>query len=354
MELLTNNSISKIGNAVSEYLSQAKEAMIFVAYFSPNDSIMRSLRKIPQLSLLISDDFTINNPYKLNDLKRNSTIRCVPKDCPRGKLHSKVIHGTREDGSSFVILGSANMTNNGLYSNQETCVLLDSNIDADQPILVSIFQWLDDTWKQSEKGVFQFSIAKKIFDNSSHKWHKKNNELKNLKFPVQYWILKTTEGSRGDSHWHEFIAANIISIGWEDINIDPSKVSKENLAKIAEAAYPDENGKIAADTIKKFTDIMKLGDLVLICKGYNANHPTPVFVNGIARIKGPFNINNRLDWRFTHQADIQLIEKYIPRNLLASSLRKESLTRTIHQVDEPAFMDLTSKLHDDFGVVVNV
>lgn len=228
MKLLTNNSTSKIGHTVSEYLSQAKEAIIFVAYFSPDDSIMRSLNKIPKLSLLISDEFTINNPYKLNDLKRNSTIRCVPTDCARGKLHSKVVYGTREDGSSFVILGSANMTNNGLFSNQETCILLDSNIDPGQPILSSIFQWLGDTWKQSENEVFQFSIAKKIFDNSSHGWHKKNNEYKNLESPIRYWILKTTEGSRGVSHWHEFIAANIISIGWKDINIDPSKVSKDS------------------------------------------------------------------------------------------------------------------------------
>src|SRR5665213_2037724 len=110
-----------IGRALSVKLANAKQVQIASAFFSPSESMLVSLNGISNLRMVISEEFSINDPYKLAKLNLTS-IRSVPTDDARGKLHAKVFIARLRDGSTWILLGSANLTQQGLFANQEACV----------------------------------------------------------------------------------------------------------------------------------------------------------------------------------------------------------------------------------------
>jgi len=120
-----------IGELVLEELGKAVEASLAVAFFNPNDRMLDALARITKLKLVVSEEFTVNNPYKLEKLT-TATLRSIPPGHANGKLHAKVLTVKRRDGSYWTLLGSANLTHQGMFSNQEACVVIESSNSADE------------------------------------------------------------------------------------------------------------------------------------------------------------------------------------------------------------------------------
>ena len=114
-----------IGDRLLDKLTQATKVQIASAFFCPNDRLLSALRAVPRVELIVSEEFTINDPYKLERLKK-ADVRSIPPDHPDGKLHAKVFIVTLRDDSQWVLLGSANLTQPGLFANQEACIDLNS------------------------------------------------------------------------------------------------------------------------------------------------------------------------------------------------------------------------------------
>ena len=94
-----------IGERLLDKLTQATKAQIASAFFCPSDPLLDALRAVPCVELIVSEEFTINDPYKLEKLKK-ADVRSIPPDHTDGKLHAKVFIVTLRDGSQWVLLGS--------------------------------------------------------------------------------------------------------------------------------------------------------------------------------------------------------------------------------------------------------
>ncbi|MBI4680557.1 MAG: hypothetical protein HY753_04960 [Nitrospirae bacterium] len=162
---------------------------------------------------------------------------------------------------------------------------------------------------------------------------------------VRFWALKTTSG--GDlekDYWQNFVAENVVALGWGRISVDPSQVSDEKLQDATRMAYPDKNYRGIAGKIRKFVDL-KPSNRILICRGYSGNQTTPVHIYGIARVTGPFRDDSSSQWwRFKHDAFIQIVEQNVPKEVVARSLGKGSLREAIHELNAVEFQRLVEKL----------
>lgn len=162
---------------------------------------------------------------------------------------------------------------------------------------------------------------------------------------VSFWALKTTSG--GDlerDYWQNFVAENVVAIGWGKIGVDPSQVSYDKLQDALRRAYPGRNHRRIAGKINNFIKL-KQGDNILICRGYSGNQTTPVHIYGIARVTGPFRDDSSSQWwRFKHDAFIQIVEQNVPKEVVARSLGKGSLREAIHELNAAEFQRLVEKL----------
>jgi phosphatidylserine/phosphatidylglycerophosphate/cardiolipin synthase-like enzyme len=138
-----------IGELVLEKLSKAIEARLAVAFFNPSDGMLDVLAGIKELKLIVSEEFSVNNPYKLERLKI-ATLRSVPPDDANGKLHAKVLIVKLPDGSCWTLLGSANLTYQGMFSNQEACVVIESGNPADETSVREISGWFDSLFQSAK------------------------------------------------------------------------------------------------------------------------------------------------------------------------------------------------------------
>ena len=347
-----------LGKVLRTELRLASEASIAVAYFNPDDTILSALTRLPSLKLVISADFQVNDPYKLESLARRGTLRAVPADANAGKLHSKVFLIHRKDGTRWAMVGSANLTRPGLFCNQEACVILDSAQPADVPHLNDIEAWFKRVLNEPNQKI-DFGVAKRIFDTrKKYRLLPPDSAATRSDKPVdsrRYWVLKTTEGVHGEAHWEDFLAEDIIAIGWCDIGVDPSVVRGEALEKAIRRAYPDgKDVKRAAKKLGWFVD-MDSGDLVLICQGFSPNQRKPVHIYGIARVEGRFRNDAKSRWwRFKHKAVIQPIGEHVPRDIIAGALNKGSLLEAIHKLKPKEYAAFVNALRDEFGITISV
>jgi len=164
---------------------------------------------------------------------------------------------------------------------------------------------------------------------------------------MKYWALKTRETwNRQDftDHWKDFIAENVIAIGWEKIDVAPDRASKDELIAAIKKAYggSDKSAATNARTIQKFVSI-SVGDKVLLCKGYAPNQGKKVLLYGTALVTGPFEDHDSEGWRwrFRHKAQIKqpfgLNGKEAPKEFLVRRLQKKSLLQTLHEISEEGF-----------------
>jgi hypothetical protein len=342
-----------IGKLVLEELDTASEAQLAVAFFNPNDHTLDVLAAVPKLKLIVSEEFAVNNPYKLEKLKRDN-LRSIPPDDFHGKLHAKVLIIKRQNGSNWTLLGSANLTHPGMFSNQEACIVLESGNPADEGSAREIRNWFDALFQKARRP--NLELAKQIFNTQSH-YRRVPRPAKEMAVDASYWALKTTSGSTGEQHWPMFLAENVVAVGWEALRVDPSKVSDAQLRAALKETYPNDSDMsvdIAVKAIKKFVGL-RIDDIVLICRGYTSMQNKDVHIHGVARVTGPFRVEPRKkeNWRFKHDAVIQETDIDLPRDLVATALGKESLRQTIHALTKADFDRLAKELKD-FGVHVEV
>ena len=328
MQVLTDG----IGDVVLNELKKASHVRLAVAFFSPDDRMLAALSAVQRLTVVVSEEFTVNNPYTLEKLPERAIVRSIPPESESGKLHAKVLLTKRKDGSHWALLGSANMTRFGMFKNQEACVTLESADD--ETAITDLDDWFKTLLPIARE--IDFEGAKKIFDSRS--MYRMELRPKSGKSGVGYWALKTTSGKLGKSHWPQFLEENVLAIGWSGIPVDPSKVSDEKLAKALHDTYPDDSVGFSVKKIREFVS-MKNDDLVVICRGYSTPNNHPVFIHGLARVTGPFRADPMVEgkWRFKHPAVIQPLEIELPKDLVSKAFGMGSLMHTIHQLDAAAF-----------------
>jgi phosphatidylserine/phosphatidylglycerophosphate/cardiolipin synthase-like enzyme len=127
-----NFNSKRIGDDLLDKFARAAKVQVASAFFYPDNSLLDALKAVPRVEMIVSEEFTINDPYKLEQLSK-ADVRSIPPDHADGKLHAKVFIVTLRDGSQWVLLGSANLTQQGLFANQEACVDLHSASTAGSP-----------------------------------------------------------------------------------------------------------------------------------------------------------------------------------------------------------------------------
>lgn len=361
MEFATAN----LGTSLLRELKAASKVVAAVAYFNPEETVLSALKKVPKLKLLITADFQVNNPYKLASLCRAGVwVRAVPVDSTTGKLHSKVFLVQRRDGTCWAMVGSANLTRAGLFSNQEACLILDSRQASDEVQLSQIKAWLDDICG-CEYPEIDFDVAKSIYETRTRV---KVTSVRSGSAAIEsphadgYWALKP---GWGGEYWQNFLAENVVSLGWGEMSGNPATMKPEEIERSYRAAWPKDSGgtvHVNVAQIIKFTQSIGVGDVVLVCGRYDGTplgKARDVFIYGVARtiqIGGKcFVDDKRSSWfRFKRRAVIQRIELFIPRKIIAKALDKGAFVPTIQAIDREGFERLSKVLHAEYGVTINV
>jgi len=205
MEFVTDS----LGDSLLGELKTAKKAIAAVAFFNPDEAILAAIKKVPRVTLVVADDFQINNPYKLESLCRSANwVRAVRAEAYKRKLHSKVVLIERRDGSRWAIVGSANLTRAGLYSNQEACVVFDSR-QRDDGVHISIIEtWLVEICSEDHPEI-DFEVAKAVYDTRAKpkaRSYSRGGLSSDSQEPLGHWALKP--GQNGE-FWQEFLAENV-------------------------------------------------------------------------------------------------------------------------------------------------
>src|SRR4029077_15943180 len=264
-----------IGELVLAKLDKAIEARLAVAFFNPNDRMLRVLAGISNVKLIVSEEYTFNNPYKLEKLQ-TAALRSVPPYDANGKLHAKVLIIKLQDDSYWILLGSANLTHQGMFSNQEACVVMESDNPEDETSVREIRGWFDSLFQSAHP--LNLDQAKVIYDARSQ-YRLVSRPSERLAIDVGYWALKTTSGSSGKEYWPMFLEESVIAIGWNEISLDPSKVSDAQLRVAHKETFASSDNEANQSTvqIRNFVDL-KRDDIVLICRGYNSTQKKDVHI----------------------------------------------------------------------------
>jgi hypothetical protein len=230
--------------------------------------------------------------------------------------------------------------------------VMESDNPSDEQSAREISRWFDSLFHSAK--VPDLNQAKSIFDARTQYWLVPRAPLKTTA-NANYWVLKT-KGTTGKQHWPMFLAESVVAVGWSSLPLDPSKASAVRLLAALKGEYGFSNGKakMAARQIEKFVSL-KTGDMVLLCRGYTSVQAKDVHIHGVARVAGPFRAEARKkgEWRFKHDAVIQEINLDLPKNVVASALRKQSLRQTIHALERTDFERLVKRLKE-FGVHIEV
>jgi HKD family nuclease len=280
-----------IGELVLKELRKASEARLAVAFFNPDNRMLDALAGLPKLKLIVSEEFAFTNPYKLEKLKLD-LLRSVSPDDVHGKLHVKVLIIKRPNGSYWTLLGSANLTRSGMFSNQEACVAMEPGNPADEGSEREIRGWFDALFQRARRP--DLDQAKLIYDAQS-RYRRAPRPVNEAAAETGYWALKTTSGSTGEQHWPMFQAESVVAVGWEALPIDPSRASDAQLRVAIKETYPDDSNmsvSIAVMSIRKFVDL-EIDDIVQVCRGYTSMQKKDVHIHGIARVTGPFRAERR-------------------------------------------------------------
>lgn len=344
MELMVGKIGGKNKTDIETKLRNAKETIIATCYLKPSSTVMESLKRIPELKLVYSQEYQITDPESLWELVSNGAeARYVPIDDPNGRLHAKVYHCILKNGSRFAFVGSANLTYDGFFKNQEAGILFYSQNRGDLATIKKISEWLTELWGKYEGNAFdeseykrakyQHEMAKRQLASSKiHPWKQntKSNFGKDWR-KIRYWVLKTTNGPSGDDYWNCFVEEKIIAIGWA---LDSGRA-------------------------RKFREF-NIGDIVLVCNGYrpNTRDDTPIRIKGVARVLGEaYKDKNSKWWKNggKRKTIIQVIDKEVEKGLMAEYLQRWSLSMATHEIDRSDYFEkLAIKLYEEYGVRIDV
>jgi PLD-like domain len=343
MKLLT----SDIGRRVWDVLAGAQEARIASAFFCPSDSMIAHLNRVPKLTLIVSEEYAVNDPVRL-ELLSHCLLRSVPTDSRLGKLHAKVFLATYPDGSRWGLVGSANLTELGLFGNQEACIELSSGNPEDRTALAEVDTWFRRLFSRAHE--IDFADARERRAASlAYRLERRPKVAKGRH--VEYWAIKTTSGgSDAKDHWSRLFEEKVVGIGWEELNVNPAEVTDDDLRKALISAFPANSPRrtaFALSTIRKFVN-MPEGSIVLLCRGFVANQKKLVYIYAYARVTGPFQATPQDgdEWRFLRPAAIQEIGVSLPVTVVATALEKDAMRQTMHELTKETFHALASVIGD--------
>ena len=340
-----NFQTKNIGANFLDKIAQASKVQIASAFFCPSDPLLNALKAAPRVELIISEEFTINDPYKLEQLKR-ANVRSIPPDHTDGKLHAKVFIVTLRDGHRWGLLGSANFTHQGMFTNQEACIDLHSSSIEEERVLDEIQLWFRGRFEKARRP--DMAVAKAIFNQRS-RYRLEPRPLALAATLPEYWALKTTSGGAdSEEHWPYFLAEGIVAIGWEQLEVDPSQVDDSRLRaalkKILDRKKP-RSVDFGVRTIRDFINLPN-GSIIVICRGLVPNQMKPVHIYGFARVDGPFRADcrNGTQWRFKRDAVIQPVGTSVPATTFAKAVQRESLRQTMHRISADTVRHLADAL----------
>jgi hypothetical protein len=334
--------------------SNASSAEVAVAYFSPDEEMTDLLSKIPQLKLVISDEFNINNPLKLKRLEEcDNTVGIKSFNPENGKLHSKVFIFKNQKGIINCIIGSANLTIPGLKNNNEAGIVINSKQNLHD--INNIKRWFWDIYNKSNK--IDYEKATRIFNKSSRP------STKNKRYHPRihhFWLLKTTSaGSLYRDHWNDFLSdgeEGVIAIGW-NVDMDNSEFKEKGVDYLlTQISREHPDSQRAEKKVEKFIEQIEEGDYIAIIRGYNVQQTSPVHLYGLAKVKdGRFVYDsNSTWWNHKKEAKIQNIHARIPVEKMREILDMQTCLEAIHG---PLNMNKYNKLIDalhEMGFEINL
>jgi len=347
--------LGDLKSKVCKKLRLASSVTIAMAYFRPDDDILRILKRIPHLRVIVSDEFDKSDPYRLEEASSES--KCVPVFPNR--LHAKVIYGEDERGNAFAFVGSANLTRGGLSSNQEACIILSSEQGDAKAALACISKWLDRLYQKGNQ--VQFDEAKRIFDNAPRFAHSIEREF--ATGAGKNWAIKARDGREKEAlaYWDKFRAEGVIALGWgKELKIDPHQLTPDELRAAVQRKYgygPQKAGRIARE-IRQFAgldDGMKSNDIVWVIGEFAGNQKRPVPIFGVARVAGEFEWDKGSRWWvFKRPADITPIEREIDIAQARRCFDKDAMIETLYSVSSNSSEKLRKELHRTHGIVMNI
>lgn len=334
-----------VGQLLLNQLAQAVSIDIAVAFFNPRRDVEKVLGSLPELHIVVSEEYTITNPESLERLK-NATIKTVPTDHDKGKLHAKVVIAKRADGTKWALIGSANITSSGLFGNQEACIHLTSAIPDDASTIADVERWFEKLFSIGRD--LDLEEAKRI--RTAQSTYRLVRRPRTITSASEYWAIKTTVGSSGVNHWRHFLSESVVAIGWEKLGVDPSRLDDKELFAIIEKTYPTLNPHHALKTIRNFINMADEA-ILLICKGFVANQKKSVDIHGFARITGGFTFDpNSTWWKYKREVVIQEVKSSIARDSIARALGKGTSMHTLECIKRDGFEAVAKEL----GVVIAV
>ena len=338
---------------MTEVLKTAQRVLVASAFFSPGSETLSLLKSTKNLTLVVSEEFTVNNPKNLKQLS-SAVVRSVPTDSEDGRLHAKVFIAELPDGSDWVLLGSANLTDQGLFFNQEACVALTSNVAADAAVISEIKLWFDRLLKRSRS--IDLAGATAIW--MARSMQKLTTVTKSDKVAPAYFVLKSTEGSGPNAprHWPMFESERVIAIGWEAVAVSPATVDDDELWAAVDAAYPHfkpGSKDFAVRTIRDFVEI-PVGSIVMVCHGYasNASDNNLVHIYAFARVDDGLSSTPFVpgEWRFRRPATLQIVDATLTVGLMRRLLGAGSLMQTLHRLSQHSI----EAVADELGIHIDV
>ncbi len=341
---------------VETVASRAEKFIIVSPFFAMDGEIKTLLAAIPDLRVLIGDEFSTNNPVPLRELSEldSTDVRCIYRRALKKRLHAKVFFAEEKSGRCLALVGSANFTVSGLTSNEEQAVSLDSDCETDQPILEQIEHWIDELDKCGRE--IDWEQARKEYEEAPSPSFSSDDFDAYLQDQARnYWVLKTTEGSEGPSRWPEFVREGVVSIGWNDIveimadeyAMGPNKYAVEDLNAAASALEYGGSAGHAARMLHCFSREFSLGDRVILCRGYTANQRADVHLYGLAVVDGEVVDDQSRDWwRLKRRAVFRRKDIEIPKDVFADALGKGSLLHTIHRISGDGYEEFCRQIRE--------
>ena len=261
-----------------------------------------------------------------------------------------------KSGRCQALVGSANFAVSGLTRNEEQAVSLDSDCESDRPILVQVENWIDELNKWASK--IDWERAKREYEEAPNPGVSgedfdayRRDEARN------YWVLKTTEGSKGRSRWPEFVREQVVSIGWNDIvefmadeySTEPNEYAIEVLNAAAGAWAEDledpGDPAHAARMLHCFAREFSKGDRIILCRGYGPNQRADICLYGLAVVDGEvFDDRSRDWWWLKRRAVFRREDREIPKDVFVDALGKGSLLKTIHRISEDAYEEFCRQI----------
>ncbi len=300
---------------------------------------------------MISEELTVNDPHKLSRLV-GASLRSVPTDDAEGKLHAKVFIAKLKDGSHWVLVGSANLTQQGIFANQEACVEMRSTDREDGAAIKQTIDWFNELFERARPT--DLAAAKEVFNQRS-RYRLEPRTTEDQTASIDYWAIKTTSGGAdAEEHWPRLLSESVVAIGWEELDVDPSQVDDSqlrlSLGQILDPKKPDSID-FGVRTIRTFINV-PIGSVIVLCRGLVPSQNKPVHIYAFARVTGSFRAEpyDGSRWRFKRDAVIQEIGAALPAATFAEAVGKDSFRQTMHRVSA----EVVQRLADNLGVPVEV